>query len=101
MLKAFHECENSRAHARPVRGLRRARPAAVALRAGPGHRRAGVQLLRAGAPPGGARPRFSPTKRLRGQARLIAARDPVAERAGTVLAALRDKTGETTILGKR
>ena len=49
----------------------------------------------------GARRSFFPTKRLLEQARLIAARDPVAERAGTVLAALRDKTGETTILGKR
>lgn len=43
---------------------------------------------------------FYPTKRLLQRAQAIAAHDPVAERVGPVLSALRDETGETVLLGK-
>lgn len=42
-----------------------------------------------------------PTKRLLETARLIAAHDPLEERLAPVLAALRDATQETVLLGKR
>ena len=42
-----------------------------------------------------------PTKRLFDVASAISARDPILERLGPALAALRDETAETVILGKR
>jgi len=50
-----------------------------------------------------ARPRrgLYPTRRLLDQARLIAAHDPLSSRLDSALAALRDRTGETVLLGKR
>ena len=47
------------------------------------------------------RKRVYPTKRLLSVALQIAANDPVLERIGPVLLALRQATGETVILGKR
>ncbi|MDQ4060884.1 MAG: IclR family transcriptional regulator [Pseudomonadota bacterium] len=43
---------------------------------------------------------FYPTKRLLQQAQAIAARDPIADHVGPVLAVLRDETGETVLFGK-
>jgi DNA-binding IclR family transcriptional regulator len=48
----------------------------------------------------GPRRSFYPTKRLLEQAQIIAAHDPVLERVAPVLAALRDETKETVLLGK-
>lgn len=42
-----------------------------------------------------------PTKRLYEIARMIAAHDPMLEQVGPILAALRDATGETVLLGRR
>jgi DNA-binding IclR family transcriptional regulator len=44
---------------------------------------------------------FYPTKRLLDMARVIAAHDPLLERAEPILQELRDKTGETVTLAKR
>jgi DNA-binding IclR family transcriptional regulator len=51
----------------------------------------------------GARPRrgLYPTRRLLEQARVIAAHDPLTGRLDSALLALRDRTGETVLLGKR
>lgn len=49
----------------------------------------------------GGRRTFYPTKRLLEIAAVISAHDPVLEQLGPLLATLRDKTGETVILGKR
>lgn len=51
----------------------------------------------------GTRPRggLYPTKRLLEQARVIAAHDPLPARLLAALASLRDRTGETVLLGKR
>lgn len=50
-----------------------------------------------------ARPRRSlyPTKRLLEQARVIAAHDPLLDRLEGALVTLRDRSGETVLLGKR
>jgi DNA-binding IclR family transcriptional regulator len=49
----------------------------------------------------GSRSTFYPTKRMLEIATVIAAHDPILEQLGPLLAALRDETGETIILGKR